>query len=384
MPIRIWLTASHCRTVQNTSARRITARCLSSASVGDHDVISEVSDTLNNKLIDKYRSFSPEVSEKLTTLLNGMVSSTVEDLGNTDSKVRAIRLGNEARLSDYFAGDTIYERPFYSQLVSAIRRAHRKVLLISNPGTGKSAFQYYLLARYLNPSQYTDSELSGPVKFGHVIPPKVVIRHIPSGLSEVWFLEKRVVHIIERCNSSLIRCFNETTTQYFFEPGVSKDISPLDEPISTLATTSPHLPRYEEFAKRAAKLYMPVFTKEELLAIGRDMRTRSDFDQSMSDVYSDAEIKRRFAKHNGIIRHVLPTHILAINDAAKEYEKALHKIDPSKFRYEQVESGGISHYLAFYSIPCDNGIWDFTTFSTSPMNPEVLTRVEAALRRDRI
>ena len=57
-------------------------------------------------------------------------------------------------------------------LLSEIRKKKRSVL-IGNPGIGKSFFQYYYLARILNPS------LFGPLPpdcYGSTTPPKIVIR----------------------------------------------------------------------------------------------------------------------------------------------------------------------------------------------------------------
>jgi hypothetical protein len=137
-------------------------------------------------MIDDYKSFSPKLDKELTAILKGMASATVEDL---DNGVRAIRLGDGARIGDMISGGTLYERLFYPQLVSKIRTARRRVCLISNPGTGKSTFQYYLLARYVKPSLFNDEPLNGPIRFGTDSPPEVVIRHIPQDGIEIWFLE---------------------------------------------------------------------------------------------------------------------------------------------------------------------------------------------------
>lgn len=94
---------------------------------------------LPNKL-KRYESAEPEVDESLTALLKGLACSTVDDVG---AGVRAIRIGNDAKflIGDAPAGDTIYERSFYPHLISAIRGLHLRVILLSNPGTGKSVFQ---------------------------------------------------------------------------------------------------------------------------------------------------------------------------------------------------------------------------------------------------
>ena len=129
-------------------------------------------DAVLPKKLSKYESFRPEIGDEATSLLKGMASATAEEVG---AGVRAIRLSNGVKFlgDEKPAGDTIYERNFYPRLVSAIRGLRRRVILISNPGTGKSVFQYYLLARYANPSLFEDNDVPPPetIKFGH--------RHLP-------------------------------------------------------------------------------------------------------------------------------------------------------------------------------------------------------------
>ena len=81
--------------------------------------------------LKSYESAMPEVDDSLTALLKGLACSTVDVVGE---EVRAIRLGNNATflIDNALAGDTIYERSFYPQLVSAIRGLDRRVILISS------------------------------------------------------------------------------------------------------------------------------------------------------------------------------------------------------------------------------------------------------------
>ena len=114
----------------------------------------------------------------------------------------------------------------------------------------------------------------------------MVIRHLPTVRMEVWFLEEQVVHIIEpdKISMTVLQCFDPETAVYFFEPGKTTNIEPFADEntlrISTLETVSPDTSRYKEFRKIATKAFMPVYTKGELLAIGRDMRSRPDFPTS--------------------------------------------------------------------------------------------------------
>jgi hypothetical protein len=330
------------------------------------------------------------VDARLTTLLKGLACSTVVNLENTTSGVRAIRIGNNARfLLDGMAGDTIYERRFYPQLVSAIRGARRRVLLLSNPGTGKSVFQFYLLARYLNPSLFMDAPMPRHlIKFGSKAAPKVVIRHTPLEGTEVWFLEQQIVHLIDslKMSQSVFDCFDPATTLYFFEPGKSKDIEPFANRIrfsmSTFATVSPDRGRYNEFVKVAREIYMPVFTEEELLAIGRDMKTRPDFDSTLENLYSDDEIRGRFRTFNGIIRHVLPQVIGELQQVHRQRTAAFDTIDVVKFLAGNIEDRSVSHFAAIYDVFVDDdGKYDFFTVQLSPVNQEVTKILKDRLKK---
>ena len=335
---------------------------------------------------DEYRSFLPMVDAQLTTLLKGLACSTVDDL---EGGVRAIRIGNNEKfILNKLAGDTIYERRFYPQLISAIRCADLRVLLLSNPGTGKSVFQFYLLARYLNPSLFTDAPLSGEIKFGSEVAPKVVIRHLPKVGIQVWFLTQQVVHSIStlRVSFDVLRCFDPATTLYFFEPGKTKNIEPYaDENLlsmSTLATVSPDRSRYNEFVKVAKKVYMPVFTEEELVAIGRDMKTRPDFNSALENLYSDKEIRGRFEIFNGIIRHVLPQSQDELQQVLQERAVALEGIDAVKFLYGDIESQIISHYAAVYDVAADeNGAYDYFKMGLSIVNQEIKKKLQDRLEK---
>ena len=347
-----------------------------------------------------YESAMPRIHKSLTALLKGLACSTVDVVGEG---VRAIRIGNNATLliGNALAGDTIYERNFYPQLVSAIRGLDLRVILISNPGTGKSVFQYYLLARYLNPSIFKDEGVPPPkrVKFGPREggeAPKVVIRHMPTVGMEVWFLEKQVVHVIKAKNVdiSVLNCFDPATTMYFFEPGETTGIEPYGRvsAISTLQTVSPDTSRYKEFRKIAAKAYMPVFTKNELVAIGRDMRARPDFDAELleSGFYSDEAIQGRFDTFNGIMRHVLPSSRQSLKTAFVEREEQLNTIEAAAFLRGNIESKDVSHYMAIYDVPKDqaNGVYDFTSFVLAPVAADVESRLHLRVKetslKDRI
>jgi hypothetical protein len=155
---------------------------------------------------------------------------------------------------------------------------------------------------------------------------------------EVWFLEEQVVHVISAANidMTVLQCFDPETAVYFFEPGKTTNIEPFGNEntlrISTLETVSPDTSRYKEFRKVATKAYMPVYTKDELLAIGRDMRSRPDFlKKKLDELYTDQGISDRFDVFNGIIRHVLPMSQIGLRNSFKERKEAMQTVNALSF-----------------------------------------------------
>jgi len=292
--------------------------------------------------LSTYMSLSPKIDVLQTTILAGMKASTVEVIREKQPRVRAIRLGLGATLSDVsLAADTIYERDLYPQLVRDMRTAKLRVLLLGNSGVGKSTFQFYLLARYMNPAHFQDIGSAPPtrrIRFGSAAPPKVVIRHLPDEF-HVLFLEKGVAHLV--ASQEVLKCFDPATTLYFYEPGQTHGVEPvgLTHALPTLATMSPDESRYKEFSKRAETMYCPVYTKEELLAIGRDMRQparglRSKlgdlYGSTFADLYSDTNISQRFELYGGIFRFVLPRSVGAAGQHVIQREAFFQKTDFTK------------------------------------------------------
>ena len=309
----------------------------------------------------------------MTQALKGLACSTAEVLGDdASSGVRAIRLGNNATFRPgMLAGDTIYERRFYPRLANVICSSSRRVVLLSNPGTGKSVFQFYMLARFLNPALFAGDGGQGPTPygartFGFAVPPKVVVRQVLGDTIQVWFLEQQVVYNIdEKTIGAVLRCFDPATMVYFFEPMKVKGVEPFandDEfNLSTLATVSPDISRFHEFLKVAALKYMPLFTENELLAIGRDMRARPDFKSKKKALYEDDAIRNRFKRYNGIIRHVLPQDVDTLKKLEIVREKAVNNVDASQVVAGDLMHQTISHYVAVFKV-------DESDFSTADLD----------------
>jgi len=334
--------------------------------------------------LESYKACKPERNERMTRVLQGLACSTAEVLGDASSGVRAIRLGNNAAFLPWMhAGDTIYERQFYPRLVDVLRTSSRRVILLNNSGTGKSVFQFYMLARFLNPALFAGDGGQGLTPcdewdFGVAMPPKVVVRQVLGSSIQVWFLEQQVVHEVSTTNpiEEVLCCFDPATMLYFFEPGNVRGVEPCandnDFSLSTFATVCTEKSRFNQFKKVATRKYMPVFTENELLAIGRDMRTRPDFDADLKDLYTDDAIRGRFATYNGIIPHVLPQTAETLTDLDDDRASPLIStiINAMPFLTGDLIDQTLSPYVAMYKV-------DESDFSRAG-----LTVVSAEVRED--
>ena len=335
--------------------------------------------------LTEYMSLTPKIEYVQSSILAGMKASTVEVICDKP-RIRAIRLGNGVTLDNVeVAGDTIYERDFYPQLVRDIRTLRLRVLLLGNSGVGKTMFQYYLLARYMNPALFDDMGSVLPVEpilFGSAAPPKVVIRHLP-GEFHVLFLDECVAHYVS--SQEVLKCFDPATTLYFFEPDVTTNVEPvrISHELPTLATVSPNEGRYKQFRNYATTMYCPVYTKEELLAIGRDMRQPARCPRSnLHDLYSDNNISQRFDLYGGIFRFVLPSTVSAASQDEDNRKAFFQETDFTAI--VDVPSSEIVHHAAgtfalLYDV-CrrDDGTWDFLRHSFKYAGMEVERKIREA------
>jgi hypothetical protein len=339
----------------------------------------------------QYMSLSPTIDDEQSTTLAGMKASTVEVIREEQPRVRAIRLGLGATLSDVsLAADTIYERDFYPQLVRDMRTAKLRVLLLGNSGVGKSTFQFYLLARYMNPEHFQDMGSAPPsrrIQFGSAAPPKVVIRHLPGrDQFHVLFLEKCVAHRVR--SGDVLDCFDPATTLYFFEPGSTTTVEPKFEGLKlpTLATLSPSPVRYKEFAKRARTMYFPVYAKEELLAIGRDMRQPARCNpDDLGDLYSDDNISQRFDLYNGIFRYVIPESETDAELTLTARENYLRSLDPielvDKQPSELIHRVAGTFALLYDVYRREDGEWNFLEHTFKYAGSDVVSTIQETYKR---
>ena len=248
--------------------------------------------------------FSPEASDDQSDFLESLANCRVEAIGDDIDVIRLNKLGVSWKC---LGPKKLFARVFYPDLLREIRGRHRSVL-IGNPGIGKSFFQYYYLARILNPS------LFGPLPpdcYGSTTPPKIVIRQEGTKQMTIFDIANRKAERVDGCPGTLLDCFDPETSLYLMEPGITV-AEPFIEGllIPTLATVSPNPARYKEFCKNGGiAMYMPVFTLPELLAIGKYLLENEHVPELLQPEYSSEQITKRFHQFGGIFRHVLPVSL---------------------------------------------------------------------------
>ena len=331
----------------------------------------------NLKIIntESYLKFEPTLDSSLTKLMNGLASCSVSNLS---SDVDLITLSESCLPEDTIesASKFIYARMFYPELLKNIRK-HKKVVLLSNPGTGKSMFQFYYLARLLNPAAFKDP--LPPDSTGSSEIPEVVIRQVGTHIMQIYFVKAKVVHLITTVSVGVLYCFDPKTTLYFFEPGESK-VEPMwaGTTMSIFSCCSPDEIRYKEFCKnRGIKLYMPLFTISELQSIGKHMRAQLDFPFDLNSLYSDEGIMKSYNEYGGIIRHVLPTSLSYVKSIEDMKLQAINVADWEQYmRNSNIERSDISHFIVKYVV-CRS---TFEILSYDLVNTELELKIKKFLK----
>ena len=327
-----------------------------------------------------YQELNPKLNTKLSNLLTGLSQSSVRKL-DCDISLITLPVGDLGEVVTDFSKQFIYARSFYPDLLKSIRK-NQRTLLISNPGTGKSIFQYYYLARVLNPSAFSAlNQNLPPDSMNSCEPPEVVVRQVGLDKVQVFFIKEKVAHELKTAFPwYVLSCFDPNTTLYFFEPGAAEIEPDIHSDVkSILATCSPNIKRYHEFRKNRAKTrYMPLFTKEELLTIGRHMREQPGFPSELTDLYSDDGIIIGYKEYGGIIRHVLPDDPETYKDLKILKNRAVNRLDWQQYmRDPQLENPDISHFIVTYKVTPPN----FHEVSYEIVNQAMEERLEERLKK---
>ena len=266
--------------------------------------LSSIADKSRNK--DWFlKHFDSRHYKEGTLLLECLANCTVEKLG--DSGVDVISLNNFPASHigiDCRAGNKLFVRSFYPDLLKVIREKKRSVLL-GSPGTGKSFFQFYYLARIMNPEKFGPLP---PDHLGSTKPPRIVIRQVGDSSFIVYDIEEKVAEKIGLKHGGVLDSFDQDTSLYLMEPGSSKR-EPFFEMLNipTLLTTYPRIDRYNEFSKSGGVAnYLPVYQLKELQAIGKYLVEHECIPRELTELYAPDQIAERFEKFGGTYRSVLP------------------------------------------------------------------------------
>ena len=244
---------------------------------------------------------------------------------------------------DILGPNMMFVRKFYDDLLRVVR-SRKKVVLIGNPGIGKSSFQQYYLSRILNPSLL--GQLPPDIN-GCTAPPSVVVREVAEKF-EIYDIKNRTAYtLIGDSDIELLRCFDPEKTIYLHEPGdTKKGPRYLNLDLPTLSTVSPDTSRYKEFVKNKGKeLYMPTYSCAELLSAGEYLLQNCSMSNELKAIYSSEQIRNRYHEFGGIVRYVLPSNFDELMQARVSKQKALGKCNAEYVFGEGTLETGESHHL---------------------------------------
>ena len=318
----------------------------------------------------------PTRDKNQSDFLESLANCRVEAIGDNVNVIRLNKLGVPW---ECLGPKKLFARSFYPDLLSEIRRRHRSVL-IGNPGIGKSFFQYYYLARILNPS------LFGPLPpdcYGSTTPPKIVIRQEGTSAMTIFDIANRQAERVNGCPGTLLDCFDPETSLYLMEPGKTME-EPFIESlrIPTLATVSPNPARYKEFCKNGGvAMYMPVFTLLELLAIGKYLLENEHVPELLQPEYSSEQITKRFHQFGGIFRHVLPVSLAFLDMCRRSQSKAISKCNAHALLVSgNIEDADVSQFIMQYDVERD-GKSPFRKYRLNFVNESVASQVQDKLNK---
>lgn len=331
--------------MRHSQLRRLVRRPSNIVSANEGGQLEEIfhSEYYNRHVI----STSKRESNFLINLNNATWKPLV---GNSD--VSVVTMNSEKPTSEYdpISADKLFVRNFYPRLLAAIRE-RKRVVLLGNDGVGKSFFQYYYMMALVNPAACGLSSLP-PDESGSRDPPEVIVRQFKDDEMIVYWMAKKVAHDV-KVSARVLNCFHGVKMLYLYEP-FNVLCEPLSCPSMTLVTTSNPV-RYKEFCRQegALKFYMPSYELEELLDVGRYLRTQPDVMKSppLVAAYSDCEIEKRFREFGGIYRHVLPRNLDVIDDYRSQRRTAIFRLEGERLLLgNTVEDPGVDDFLAHYVV----------------------------------
>jgi len=262
------------------------------------------------------KTYKPIHSEEETKFLRALAKTPLVEEKLSDTLVA---YSFEERLpmeQETHAPNVLYARNFYPRLLGKIR-GFRKAVLIGNPGTGKSVFQFYHLMSLLHPQKFPDA--FPPNKKDDI--PKVVIRECGDGPMSIFYLDELEVEEVRKGDELLLKLFNPRKALYLYEPGKvvrEPHHSPsLHLPIFT--TVSPDRRRYKEFTKKGGiEFYQPTWSLADLKAMGKHMKAQPTFPEDTNPLFKPDLIEERFGAFGGITTQVLPHSQRSLRQSLKD------------------------------------------------------------------
>jgi hypothetical protein len=243
-------------------------------------------------------------------------------------------------------------------------------MLLGNPGTAKSAFQYYYLLRMVNPCFMNQLP---PNKRGLTEIPDLVVRQVGNGV-ELYDVKNLKGYMMKEMDVGLLQALDPDRALYFYEPLQSLKEPELNHFISTFATMSPNPVRYHEFRKKnPCRLYYPLRTLKELKAIYNHMITTSGVLDPPTDI-NYPEIELRFKEFGGVIRHVICSR-KALADARQDKLRRIQELDfKVLLKDPNIERQEVSHYIMCYKVKT-TGIDAYEVFDYDFVNNDVFEAV---------
>jgi len=300
--------------------------------------------------IQYYDRLDPRGFSKTSALLRDLAKvKQPEDIG---AGVSVVALEESKLPFEGLGSNFFFFRDFYDSLLQKIRE-FKRVVLLGNPGVGKSVFAYYYLWRMIR-----DKNELPPDHTGNTKRPEVVLFQSGDKTFKCLFLSSLQAEEMCCADFRLLSLMNPSSALYFFEPlsfHVEPHFNDLDVP--TVAFCSPDERRYKEFCKNGGfQVYMPCWELEELLAVGTYIRNNDkNLSERNKELLSDENIRYRFEKFGGIFRHVIPRDSDHVKRCEESQDKAIAQLIHAPNLSELLSQSDIgplevSHWICQYDV----------------------------------
>lgn len=219
---------------------------------------------------ERFQQFHLEINQNLTDIITCLGNNENKlSIVNEENKLYAIRLNKKLLLNPLIKSEYLLIRQEFPQLLEQIRE-NKKSLLSGRPDVGKSFFQFYYLARILNPKLLDELP---PDCFGSTKAPTVIIRQLGKTKLSFLLIQDNLAFDITNFSSmnlvNILDCFDVKNTLFWYEPGEEDSVEFSFEGIKTptLATITKN-ENLKKIIKNEGKMtLMPGYSKDELDSI---------------------------------------------------------------------------------------------------------------------